>query len=301
MTSEIGSRVDAKLAVRCDALLGESPLWSPAEQALYWVDIKEPRLFRHDFATGRTRITPLTDAVGAIALSCGGGLIAAARSGFAYIDADGMLSPAFCTPEADRPGNRFNDGKCDRAGRFWAASMHDGETDPSGSLYRLGGDHRCERAEDGFVIGNGLGWSPDNRVFYFTDSVARRIYAYDFDIGTGAIAGKRVFAAIPDDSGFPDGLCVDAEGHVWSAHWDGWRVTRYAPDGRIVETLGVPVPRPTSCAFGGADLATLYVTSARVNLGEAELARSPLSGSVLALRPGARGLPEAPFEASRRA
>jgi sugar lactone lactonase YvrE len=298
MSSSTGTRSDAELAVRCDALLGESPLWSPDEQALYWVDIKNPRLFRHDFATGATRVSPLADAVGAIGLRKGGGLIAAARSGFAYIDRDGKLSPAFCSPEADRPGNRFNDGKCDRAGRFWAASMHDGETDPSGSLYRLDGLHRCARAEDGFVIGNGLGWSPDNRVFYFTDSVARRIYAYDFDIDSGAITGKRVFAAIPDDAGFPDGLCVDAEGHVWSAHWDGWRITRYAPSGQIVESIRVPVPRPTSCAFGGRDLETLYVTSARINLGDEALAQSPLSGSILALRPGARGLPEPVFSAS---
>jgi sugar lactone lactonase YvrE len=242
-----------------------------------------------------TRVTRLPEPVGAIALRAGGGLVAAARSGFAYIDRDGAMSPAFCTPEADRPGNRFNDGKCDRAGRFWAASMHDGETDPSGSLYRLDASHRCERADDGFVIGNGLGWSPDNRTFYFTDSVARRIFAYDFDIDSGAIGRKRLFATIPDDAGFPDGLCVDAEGHVWSAHWDGWRVTRYAPDGRIVEVLRVPVPRPTSCAFGGSDLATLFITSARINLGAADLARSPLSGSVLSLRPDRNGLAEPSF------
>ncbi len=297
--TDSGTAID--VAVRADALLGESPLWSPGEQALYWVDIKDPRLFRHDTAAGITRVTRLSEAVGAVALRMGGGLIAAARSGFAYIDDGGMLSPAFCTPEADRPGNRFNDGKCDRAGRFWAASMHDGETDPSGSLYRLDGVQRCVRMADGFVIGNGLGWSPDDRVFYFTDSVARRIYAYDFDIESGAIANRRSFAAIPEDAGFPDGLCVDAAGHVWSAHWDGWRVTRYAPDGRIAKVVRVPVPRPTSCAFGGAGLDTLYITSARIGLADAELARSPLSGSVLSLRPGIRGLPEPAFAASQRA
>lgn len=291
------NRTAIDVAVQADALLGESPLWSPDERALYWVDIKNPRLFRHDMASGTTRVTQLPETVGAIAMRQGGGLIAAARSGFAYIEQDGTLGPAFCTPEADRPGNRFNDGKCDRAGRFWAASMHDGETDPSGSLYRLDGAHRCTRMEDGFVIGNGLGWSPDNRIFYFTDSVARRIYAYDFDIESGAIANRRLFATIPDDAGFPDGLCVDAAGHVWSAHWDGWRVTRYAPDGRIAEVVRVPVPRPTSCAFGGVDLETLYITSARVRLSDAELARSPLSGSILSLRPGIRGLPEPAFAA----
>jgi sugar lactone lactonase YvrE len=277
------------------ALLGESPLWSPAEDALYFVDIKTPRLLRHELAAGTTRITALPEPVGAIGLCRGGGLIAAARPGFAFIDAEGAMSPVFHRPDAENPRNRFNDGKCDRAGRFWAASMDDGEIDATGNLYCLDGARRCRHVESGFVIGNGLGWSPDNRIFYFTDSVRRRIYAYDFDIDAGRIANRRVFAIIADDAGFPDGLCVDAEGHVWSAHWDGWRVTRYAPDGRIVEVLRVPVPRPTSCAFGGPDLATLFVTSARIGLDAAALAQAPRSGSVLAVRTDGRGLPEPYF------
>ena len=276
-------------------MLGESPLWSPAERALYFVDIKNPRLFRHDVAAGTTRITALAEPVGAIGLRRGGGLIAAARSGFAFIDAGGALSPAFHRPDSETPRNRFNDGKCDRAGRFWAASMDDGEVDATGHLYCLDAGGQCRRLESGFVIGNGLGWNPDNRVFYFTDSARRRIYAYDFDIGAGTIANRRVFAAIADDAGFPDGLCVDSEGHVWSAHWDGWRVTRYAPDGRIVEVLRMPVPRPTSCAFGGADLATLFVTSARIGLDAAALAQAQHSGCVFAVQTGARGLPEPHF------
>jgi sugar lactone lactonase YvrE len=298
MSSAPYIEASVNVAIASDALLGESPLWSPQEGALYWVDIKAPRLFRHDFAAQATRITAMPEPVGAIALRRGGGLVAALRSGLALIDSDGAALPPFSCPEADLPGNRFNDGKCDRAGRFWAASMHDGEVEPSGSLYRAEGLTRCQRMETGFVIGNGLGWSPDNRTFYFTDSVRRRIYAYDFDLDSGSISNRRVFAAVPDDSGFPDGLCVDAEGHVWSAHWDGWRVTRYAPDGRIVAVVRMPVPRPTSCAFGGEDLRTLYVTSARIGLDAAALAASPSSGAVLALRPGATGLAEPSFRAA---
>jgi sugar lactone lactonase YvrE len=286
-----------RVAVAADAQLGESPLWSQAENALYWVDIKNPRLFRHDMATGATRVTTMPEEIGAIALREGGGLIAAMRSGFVLIDERGAASPAFARPEADLPHNRFNDGKCDRAGRFWAASMNDRESGPTGHLWRLDGMRDRTHMESGFVIGNGLGWSPDNGVFYFTDSTARRIYAYDFDIGSGAIANRRVFATVPEDAGVPDGLCVDAEGHIWSAHWDGWRVTRYAPDGRIVEVLRMPVPRPTSCAFGGAALDTLYVTTARIWLDGATLAKAPLSGSILAVATDSRGLPETPFRA----
>jgi sugar lactone lactonase YvrE len=284
-----------RVAVSADAELGESPLWSPAEQALYWVDIKRPRLFRHDMRSGATRATAMPEEIGAIGLRAGGGLVAAMRSGFALIDAHGIAAPVFARPEADLPQNRFNDGKCDRAGRFWAASMNDRESGPTGHLWRLDDMRAYAHMESGFVIGNGLGWSPDNRVFYFTDSTARRIYAYDFDLRTGAIANRRVFATVPDDSGYPDGLCVDAAGHVWSAHWDGWRVTRYAPDGRIVAAVHMPVPRPTSCAFGGAELGTLYVTTARIGLDETALAKSPWSGSVLAVQTDSRGLPETPF------
>lgn len=288
---------EVRVAVEADALLGESPLWSPAQNALYWVDIKTPRLFRRDIAAGSTRVTSMPEAIGAIALRAGGGLVAALRSGFARIDEQGVAAPVFARPEADRPGNRFNDGKCDRAGRFWAASMDDGESRPSGQLWRCDDADRYACMASGFVIGNGLGWSPDNRVFYFTDSTARRIDAYDFDIGSGDIANRRTFATVPHDAGFPDGLCVDADGHVWSAHWDGWRVTRYAPDGRIVAVLRLPVPRPTSCAFGGAALDTLYVTTARIGLDAGALAAAPLSGSVLAVRTDCHGLAETPFRA----
>ena len=289
----------ARVAIEGDALLGESPLWSPAENALYWVDIKSPRLFRHELGTGTTRVTTMPEEIGAIGLRAGGGLIAAMRSGFALIDAHGIAAPPFARPEAGIPDNRFNDGKCDRAGRFWAASMNDRESGATGHLWRLDDMQGHTHMESGFVIGNGLGWSPDNRVFYFTDSTARRIYAYDFEIGSGSIADRRVFAAVPEDAGFPDGLCVDAAGDVWSAHWDGWRITRYAPDGRIVDVLRMPVPRPTSCTFGGRALDTLYITTARIGLDAAALAAAPASGSILAVKTGANGLPEPAFAPDR--
>ncbi|HEX6978396.1 MAG TPA: SMP-30/gluconolactonase/LRE family protein [Alphaproteobacteria bacterium] len=295
MKLDVRQDLEVRVAASCDALLGESPLWSSRDELLYWVDIKNPRLFRHDLASGETRITTLSEPVGGIGLRRGGGLIAAARSGLAFIDGSDHLAAPFARPEADRPGNRFNDAKCDRFGRFFAASMDDGESAATGNLYRIEPDLGVRRLEGGFVIGNGLGWSPDDRTFYFTDSAARRIFAYDYDPSTGRISNRRVFATVPEEAGFPDGLCVDAEGCVWSAHWDGACLTRYAPDGRPDVVVSLPVPRPTSCCFGGPQLDILFVTSARIGLSAADLARYPLSGSILALEPGVRGLAEVEF------
>jgi ABC-type nitrate/sulfonate/bicarbonate transport system ATPase subunit len=165
------------------------------------------------------------------------------------------------------------------------------DTQPGeGSLYRLDTDGRVSRMDTGFHVSNGLGWSPDNRRFYFTDSGPKRIYVYDFDLEGGAVENRRTFVQVPDGVGVPDGLAVDAEGFVWSAHWDGWCVTRYDPDGKVDRVINLPVPRPTSCAFGGPDLTTLYITSARIRLSAGQLAEAPLSGSVFALQSGIRGL-----------
>jgi sugar lactone lactonase YvrE len=141
-------------------------------------------------------------------------------------------------------------------------------------------------------ISNGLGWSPDDRLMYFTDTLARTIYVYDFDVDEGVIRNRRVFAQSPDNMGVPDGLAVDSEGFVWSAQWDGWQVIRYSPKGTIDRIVSLPVPRPTSCTFGGPDLSTLYVTSARIRLSGSQLAEAPLSGSVFAYESGVRGLPD---------
>jgi sugar lactone lactonase YvrE len=149
--------------------------------------------------------------------------------------------------------------------------------------------------DTGFTISNGLGWSPDDTRFYFTDSAARTIYVYDYDIDTGAIANRRVFAQLAEGVGTPDGLSVDSEGFVWSAHWDGWCITRYDPDGKVDRVLNLPVPRPTSCTFGGPNLDILYVTSARIRLSAHQLAEAPLSGGVFAIRAGVRGQADMPF------
>jgi sugar lactone lactonase YvrE len=173
--------------------------------------------------------------------------------------------------------------------------MDDRLTSPTGALYRLDPDLSCRRMESGIGISNSLAWSPDDRIFYFADTLRRTIFAYDFDAETGAISNRRVFTDCIDQPGAPDGSTIDAEGYLWNAQWDGWRLVRYAPDGRIDRVVGLPVQKPTSCMFGGPDLATLYVTSAVWDLTGEALAKQPNAGGVFALDVGVRGLPESRF------
>ena len=288
-------REDVSLAVPATAFLGEGPVWLAAERKLAFVDILAPAIIIADPQDGSFQVKPMPELVGAVVPRRRGGFLAAMQTGLKAVDLDSGAVGAIASPEAGKPGNRFNDGKCDRRGRFWGGTLAIDATPGHGSLYRLDADGRCALMDQGFHIANGLGWSPDDRLFYFTDSGTRRIYVYDFDPDTGAIENRRHFVEVPEGVGVPDGLTVDAEGFVWSAHWDGWCVTRYDPDGKVDRVINVPVPRPTSCAFGGPDLATLYVTSARIRLSAQQLAEAPLSGSVFAIQAGMRGLPEAPF------
>ena len=277
------------------ALLGEGPWWSQCEQVLYWVDILAPAVHCYDPLQKRNVSITLPSMVGAIAQRKGGGFVAALQSGFAFLNLyTGAVEP-IGDPEKHLPGNRFNDGKCDRRGRFWAGTMSVSGEARSGSLYCLNPDGgiECKLSEVG--VANGLGWSPDNTVMYFTDSAERTIYAFDFDLDDGTISRRRVFARVPENCGVPDGLTVDSAGAVWSAHWDGWRLTRYQPDGAIDKIVMLPVPRPTSCMFGGVNLETLYVTTARTGLASQRLKNAPLSGSIFAVTANAPGIPEPCF------
>lgn len=287
-------------------LLGESPLWHPGEQALYWLDIKAPALRRFDPATGARTGWTMPQEIGSISLRAGGGFVAGLRDGFATIalaDGGGVDIDWIANPEADLPDNRLNDGKCDRQGRFWAGSFHDPAGMPSGPrereavgvLYRLDPDRTCHRMADGILVSNSLCWSPDGKVMYFADSPRREIGAWDYDTATGTIANPRIFAHVPGETGTPDGSTVDAEGYLWNAQFGGGKVVRYAPDGTVEREIAMPVTRPTCCAFGGADLKTLYVTSGRVMASAAELAAEPLAGALFAIACDTPGLPETPF------
>ncbi|MCP3918364.1 MAG: SMP-30/gluconolactonase/LRE family protein [bacterium] len=275
------------------ALLGEGPVWCAAEGVVYWVDIKRPRVLRYRVADGRRDEFPMPSEIGCIGLAEGGRLVAALRTGFAFLDLDGGHFEPIADPEADRPGNRFNDGKVDATGRFWAGSMDDAEREPSGCLYRLDRDLSVIRVDEGYVVTNGPAFSPDGRTLYHNDSAARRILAFDCDPVTGALANRRTFAEI--ERGYPDGLTVDAEGGVWCALWDGWCVVRFTPDGREERSIELPVARVTSCTFGDTELDTLFVTTASMGLDETQASAQPLAGGLFAVRPGLRGLPTPVF------
>jgi sugar lactone lactonase YvrE len=266
--------------------LGESTLWDDVTGRLHWVDIDRELLLTLDWATRDVTTLRLPSTVGSVGLREGGGLVAALRHAVAFLDAAGAVE-VVAEVEADVPGNRCNDGAVDPAGRFWFGTMDAEERGASGAFYCLREDRTVTMAFDGVLVPNGPAWSPDGRTMYHVDSARSSITAYEFDPATGTVGAGRLFASDEDEAWFPDGVTVDAEGFVWNCKWDGGRIVRYSPDGRIDRVVEVPVPRPTRCAFAGPDLSLLAVSSARRGRGAA----APRSGHLLLLDPDARGLP----------
>ena len=221
----------------------------------------------------------------------------ATARGFAFWDPEwyaiGLLSQLKPCP----PQIRFNDGAVDCSGRFWAGTMNT-TGDPAaadGSILRLDPDGSIRTMDTGFGCSNGLGWSPDNRTMYFTDTFRGVIYAYDFEPAKGTLGHRRPFVQIPAQEGYPDGLTVDSDGFVWSARWGGWKVVRYDPEGKAEREIRLPVSNVSSCAFGGTDLDELYITTAFESLPPEERTRQPLAGDLFRARPGVRGLPRPRF------
>ncbi len=272
------------------ALLGEAPFWDEAEQALYWVDIYGRRIHRLRPQTGAAESWLMPDRVAcAVPRACGGLLVALSRSLALFDPADGSLRTVFSLDPGDAR-IRFNDSRTDAAGRLWIGTMNEVDESPAGTLFRLDAQHACQAMERGIRISNGINFSPADDVFYLADSPERIIRAYDFDLAAGSIANRRDLAQV-EAPAVPDGSAVDREGCIWNAQWDGGRLVRYAPDGRVVRVVAMPVSRPTSCVFGGPDLATLYVTSSCMELDPARLRAEPLAGSLFALETGVAGRP----------
>jgi len=275
------------------AALGEGPLWSVKEQALYWVDILNHRL--HRFAPNEQqaqRTWQFNQEISAVAERAeAGGLIVSLRHGFAFFDpATEKLQP-LAQIETELPGNRFNDGKCDARGRFWAGTMDFDGKQPSGSLYRFSPDLKTAKMDSGYPVTNGPAWSSHYRTMYFNDSVNGRVFAFDFDLDTGELSSKRLFLQFPEEDGSPDGMNTDAEGGLWIAHWGASKITRHAPDGTALQTITMPCSQVTSCAFGGPNLKTLYVTSAADGLSASQLEREPLAGGLFAVELEIAGVP----------
>ena len=289
--------------VRClwpaSAELGEGGLWSVARQCLFWVDILSRQIHRLDPATGARQSWTLDEEVSALAERRGGdGLAIALRRGPAFWNPDQPAEPPryLCQPEPERSGNRFNDARCDAAGRWWMGSMDFGCALPTGALYRVAADGAWARMDEGFAVTNGPTWLHQGRTLLFNDTVNGQVLAYDSDPDTGEIGGRRLWLQFAPEDGVPDGMTTDALGRVWICHWGGGCVTCHDPDtAQELARVRLPVSQVTSCSFGGPDLSTLFITSARVGLDGAALAREPLAGGLFAVRPGVAGLPAAPF------
>jgi sugar lactone lactonase YvrE len=260
-------------------LLGESPIWDSGQQALYWVDIEGQALRR--LRSGVERRWQLPAPLGSAAL-CGGGeaALVALSSGIWRLDLASSGLSLIVDPEPGQPDNRLNDGTCDPQGRFWVGSMDAQEREARGHYYCLDPEGRLIRDEAGFLVTNGLGFSRDGARMYSADSARRRIFVQDYELATGRPGPRMLFAEVPAGAGHPDGLTVDDEDHVWCCHWDGWRVTRYRPDGSVDKVVELPVPRPTCCVFGGPEGDQLFVTSARTRLDEEQLRAAPESGAL---------------------
>lgn len=276
-----------ELLVDFKSFLGEGPVWDVRTGRVAWVDILAGRLHLTQ-RDGATQTIQLPSPVGCLVPRAAGGWVAALADGFWAVTEDGATE-RLADVQSDRSDLRFNDGKCDPQGRFWAGTMALDHRAGAGALYRLDPDLSVHRMVDGVAISNGLDWSPDGRTMYYVDTPTRRLDTFAFDPATGAIADRRSFATIDPADGSPDGLTVDAEGGIWLALWDGWRVRRYLADGSVDREIVLPVSEVTCPAFGGPDLDELYITTAWELLSEEQHAAEPLAGGLFRTLPGIRG------------
>lgn len=286
--------IGASVAVPCRNILGESAVWSVREQALWWVDLRAPALFRLTPSTGAVDEWPMPDFACGVVLAARG-VVMVGRRGLSRFDpADGSLT-ALVEIEPAALDNRLNEARTDRQGRLWVGSMRDLGAAVTGSLYRVTGDLVVERRLSDIRVPNSLAWSPDGRTMYFADTGDGRIRAYDYDPATGEPGAERVLLAADGAPGRPDGSTVDAEGFLWTTRVGAGVVARIAPDGRVDRLVSLTASQPTSCTLGGTDLKTLYVTTARQRLSDEDLAAQPDAGALFAIRVDIPGAPEAEF------
>lgn len=286
----------AELLLDAKAALGEGPSWDEPAGLLYWVDIEGKKLHGYEPDSGRTTTASFDKRIGAAVPRKSGGVVMAMEDGFyAYDPAkDGLVFLG--NPEGRKPGTRFNDGKCDAAGRFWAGTMSLTGVPEQGALYCLEPDLSIRTVLDNISCSNGLAWSPDNRTMYYIDSPTKKVMSYDFELETGSIRNPRVVATVSEQGAVPDGMCCDAEGMIWVALWGGYGIRKWNPHtGELLLKLDVPAEQSSSCAFGGAGLDELYITSARVGIAEDKLREEPLNGGLFVYKPGVKGLPTFAF------
>jgi sugar lactone lactonase YvrE len=290
-------KMDSNLEIVSDikANLGEGPIWDPENRVLYWIDIIGKKIFSYDPASKLTDEITLEQYVGCIALCKSGKLLLALQHGFYFLDVKTRNLEKINDPESHLQKNRFNDGKCDAGGRFWAGTTSFDEADPVGSLYCLDTDFKVSKAFGEVIISNGLSWSIDNKKMYYIDSPRKEIYSFDFDLNSGKVSNKKILIKVPDKMGYPDGMTIDTDGNLWVAHWGAYQVCKWDPlTAKLLDKIEIPVNRVSCCTFGGDNLDDLYITTAQrgfADIGK-DLAQdtvSKLDGFLFKIRTGSKG------------
>lgn len=273
------------VVVEHTSLLAEGPVWDNVEKSICWVDILNGKI--HQFSTVQNKFTSIFvhQLIGSFAICTDGNFIVAMQNGFAFVNRKNGNIKKITDPEAHLPGNRFNEGKCDPAGRFWAGSMPLNETEQAGSVYMLESDFSVTKKINNVTISNGMAWSINHTILYYIDTPTMTVVSYDYDINSGGITNKKVVIKVSQTEGYPDGMTIDDEGMLWIAHWGGWQVTRWNPvSGEKIFTIKLPVSNVSCCTFGGEDLRDLYITSAKKDLTEKQLVEQPLAGSLFVIK-----------------
>ena len=286
------SAIETAVTHRC--VHAEGPVWSDQGQVLYWTDIESRTLVSLDMRGGRVTVRPMRGKVCSLSLRERGGLLIAFEKDLCFYDPATGFEQPIVEVERDVPMTRLNDGRCDRQGRFVVGGF-DPEEKGRSAAYRLDADLGLHRLFGGLSSANSTCFSLDGRTMYYADTPQAVIWAYEYDPAAGEPGKRRVFADFRDQPGLPDGSIVDADGCLWNAQWNGGRVVRYRPDGRVERVIEVPVRNPTSLSFGGPGLDTLFITTSRLTLTEEEAALQPLAGTLLAVRPGVTGVAETRF------
>ncbi|MEM7028405.1 MAG: SMP-30/gluconolactonase/LRE family protein [Chloroflexota bacterium] len=287
---------EPKVCVDINALVGEGPIWDEDAQVLYWIDILSSKLYVYDPVKKTNTEYDVGQHVGTVVPRKSGGVMLAVYRGFASFDLETQELKIINDPESHLDGNRFNDGKCDPAGRFWAGTMGYEKPSTQGSLYRMDTDFEVRRILGNIGISNGIAWTQDNKTMYYADTVANQVWAFDYDIKTGDITNQRTVIRTTKETGPPDGFTLDEEGMIWLAHYGGSSVRRWNPDtGEILQTITLPTRQITACAFGGKKLDTLFITSAAQQMSAEQLKAEPTAGNLFSVKVGVKGVPSIKF------
>jgi len=299
-TSKPSSTVNTpvvSIAHKAEAALGEGAFWNQQTQEFYWIDIEGKQLHIFNPETKSNTSYDMPSRIGTVVPTTDNKALVALEDGIYNFDIDTKELSLFAGIEADIPSNRFNDGKCDPAGRLWAGTMRMDESSPAAKLYSIEADGSYKERLDSITISNGIVWTKDKKTMYYIDTPTSNIRAYDYDVKTGDISNERIAVDIPKSLGFPDGMSIDENDKLWVGMWNGNAVIQFDPrEGTVVCKIEVPARNVTSCAFGGKNLSTLYITSARVGMTDEELKQFPDAGSVFTVELNVKGVPSPVFK-----